>query len=226
MGWGRDDPAFRRLFTTLFMPDATADADGVVRPAAARHDRRPRPRSSSATPRNDDEVTDTAKRVSTPTLVAARPRRRARPLRRGPPARDADPGRALRTARQPQPHPARATSPPGSAFRRELDAFLDAGEPTAPATPAALPDLSSRELAVLELVAAGLGNDGDRRAAAHQRAHGRAPPLQRLREAAPLGQGGTGGGRRPLRVCRHPAAREVGWWRRWRREPAAITSRP
>jgi DNA-binding NarL/FixJ family response regulator len=53
-----------------------------------------------------------------------------------------------------------ARDPAWQAFRREVEAFLETGEPTAPATPAALPDLSSRELAVLELVAAGLGNDG------------------------------------------------------------------
>jgi DNA-binding NarL/FixJ family response regulator len=49
-----------------------------------------------------------------------------------------------------------AGDPAWTAFRRELGAFLDVGEPPAPAD---LPDLSSREAAVLELVADGLSNE-------------------------------------------------------------------
>ena len=73
------------------------------------------------------------------------------------------------------------------------------------ATPVAT--LSPRELEVLELVADGPDQRGDRRAAVPQRPHGRAAPLQRLREAARLRQGGAGGRRRavlPTAACRPP----------------------
>jgi pimeloyl-ACP methyl ester carboxylesterase len=68
MGWGQGLPAFRRLFTTLFIPDAspeqmewfdelqrvTADPETAVRIRQAR---------------NNDDVTDEATRVACPALV-------------------------------------------------------------------------------------------------------------------------------------------------------------
>ena len=132
MGWGRDDPVFRRLYTTLFMPDATADE-------MAWFDQLQRVTTDAETAvlirnaRNDDEVTDTAKLVSTPTLVL-----HARDDALAPYSE----GRLL------------ATLIPGARF-----VPLDSRNHVLLA-PEGLPDLSSRELAVLELVAAGLGNDG------------------------------------------------------------------
>jgi pimeloyl-ACP methyl ester carboxylesterase len=77
MGWGQGLPAFRRLFTTLFIPDAspeqmewfdelqrvTADPEIAVRIRRAR---------------NHDDVTDEATRVACPALVIARSGRRSR----------------------------------------------------------------------------------------------------------------------------------------------------
>jgi pimeloyl-ACP methyl ester carboxylesterase/DNA-binding CsgD family transcriptional regulator len=158
MGWGRGDPVFRRLYTTLFMPDATADE-------MAWFDQLQRVTTDPETAvlirhaRNDDDVTDTAKLVSTPTLVLHARDDALAPYSEGRLLATLIPGARL-VPLDSRNHVLLAREPAWQAFRREVDAFLDAGEPTAPATPAALPDLSSRELAVLELVAAGLGNDG------------------------------------------------------------------
>jgi pimeloyl-ACP methyl ester carboxylesterase/DNA-binding CsgD family transcriptional regulator len=156
MGWGRDDPVFRRLYTTLFMPEATAEEmewfDELQRVTTE-----PETAVLIRHARNDDEVTETAKLVSTPTLVLH--------------ARDDalvpfSEGRLLATLiREARfvPLDSRnrvllARDPAFAAFRRELEAFLDA-DGQEPARPANLPDLSSRELAVLGLVADGLSNE-------------------------------------------------------------------
>ncbi len=44
IGWGADNPAYRQLFTNLYIPDAHAQADGLVQRNAAG---RPRPRMRS-----------------------------------------------------------------------------------------------------------------------------------------------------------------------------------
>ena len=117
MVWGRDQPAFRRLVTTLFIPDATpeqmqwfddlqsatTDAETAVRILTAR---------------SHDDVTGSAAQVKSPTLGAASTTRRARSLLRGSPAGDADPGSEARPAREPQPHPARGRARMGALPRR------------------------------------------------------------------------------------------------------------
>lgn len=154
MGWGRDDPVFRRLFTTLFMPDASAEE-------MAWFDELQRVTTDAETAvlirnaRNEDEVTEVAKRISTPTLVV-----HARDDALAPYSE----GRLLATliagARfvplDSRNHVLLARDPAWDTFRREFDAFLEGGEP---APPTDLPDLSERELAVLELVADGLSNE-------------------------------------------------------------------
>jgi pimeloyl-ACP methyl ester carboxylesterase/DNA-binding CsgD family transcriptional regulator len=156
MGWGGGDPVFRRLFTTLFMPDAgaeemawfddlqrvTTDAETAVR---IRH------------ARNDDEVTEVAKLISTPTLVIHARDDALAPYAEGRLLATLIPG-ARFAPLDSRNHVLLAGEPAWPAFRRELDAFLDAGEGER-AAPADLPELSERELAVLELVADGLSNE-------------------------------------------------------------------
>ena len=67
VGWGRDDPTFRRFFTSSFIPDAAARAVGRVRRAAAPHDARPRTPPRSWPTWSDIDVAD-----------AGQPARRAR----------------------------------------------------------------------------------------------------------------------------------------------------
>jgi pimeloyl-ACP methyl ester carboxylesterase/DNA-binding CsgD family transcriptional regulator len=154
MGWGRDEPVFRRLYTTLFMPDATADE-------MAWFDELQRVTTDPETAvlirhaRNDDEVTETAKLVTTPTLVLHARGDALAPFSEGRLLATLIPG-ARFVPLDSRNHVLLARDPAWTAFRRELDAFLDAGEP---APTAELPDLSERELAVLELVADGLSNE-------------------------------------------------------------------
>ena len=154
MGWGRDDPVFRRLFTTLFMPDAgaeemawfdelqrvTTDPETAVR---IRH------------ARNDDEVTEVAKLISIPTLVLHARDDALAPFAEGRLLATLIPG-ARFVPLDSRNHVLLARDPAWAAFRRELNAFLEVEERP---PPEALPDLSDRELAVLELVADGLSNE-------------------------------------------------------------------
>jgi pimeloyl-ACP methyl ester carboxylesterase len=68
VGWGQDHPAFRRLFTTLFIPDATPQQmdwfDEIQRVTTE-----PETAARIRHARNHDEVSGTAARVATPTLV-------------------------------------------------------------------------------------------------------------------------------------------------------------
>jgi pimeloyl-ACP methyl ester carboxylesterase/DNA-binding CsgD family transcriptional regulator len=154
MGWGRDDPVFRRLFTTLFMPDAGAEEmawfDDLQRVTTD-----PETAVKIRHARNDDEVTEVAKLISTPTLVLHARDDALAPYSEGRLLATLIPG-ARFVPLESRNHVLLAGDPAFAAFRREVEAFLDAGEPT---TAADLPDLSDRELAVVKLVADGLSNE-------------------------------------------------------------------
>jgi pimeloyl-ACP methyl ester carboxylesterase/DNA-binding CsgD family transcriptional regulator len=154
MGWGRGLPAFRRLFTTLFIPDAspeqmewfdelqriTADPDTAVR---IRH------------ARSQDLVTDDATRVACPTLVLHARDDALVPFAEGRLLATLIPG-ARFVALESRNHILLADEPAWTEFRAELRSFLGLAEVS---TPAVLPELSSREIEVLELVAEGLSNE-------------------------------------------------------------------
>jgi pimeloyl-ACP methyl ester carboxylesterase/DNA-binding CsgD family transcriptional regulator len=154
MGWGQGLSAFRRLFTTLFIPDAspeqmewfdelqrvTADPETAVR---IRH------------ARNRDEVTDEATRVACPTLVM-HPREDALvPFAEGRLLATLIPG-ARFVPLESRNHILLGDEPAWTQFRAELRSFLG---PTELPPPAELPELSNRELEVLALVAEGLSNE-------------------------------------------------------------------
>jgi DNA-binding CsgD family transcriptional regulator len=105
--------------------------------------------------RNDDEVTEVAKLISTPTLVLHARDDALAPYSEGRLLATLIPG-ARFVPLESRNHVLLAGDPAFAAFRREVEAFLDAGEP---ATAADLPDLSERELAVVKLVADGLSNE-------------------------------------------------------------------
>lgn len=154
MGWGQNQPAFRRLFTTLFIPDAseqqmewfdelqrvTTEPETAVR---IRH------------ARNHDEVTDEATQVEAPTLVLQ--------------ARDdalvsfAE-GRLLATlipdarlvALEGRNHILLADEPAWEQFLAEVNGFL---RPAEAAPREDLSELSNREIEVLTLVADGRSNE-------------------------------------------------------------------
>jgi pimeloyl-ACP methyl ester carboxylesterase/DNA-binding CsgD family transcriptional regulator len=155
MGWGQDQPAFRRLFTTLFIPGATAEQmqwfDELQRVTTE-----PETAVRLRQARNYDDVTPEATQVASRALVLH--------------ARDDalvpfDEGRLLATlipdARfvplESRNHILLADEPAWPAFLAELRAFLDAPEAAAPVELSV--DLTNREADVLALVAAGLSNE-------------------------------------------------------------------
>ena len=154
MGWGLGLPAFRRLFTTLFIPDAspeqmqwfdelqraTADAETAVR---IRH------------ARNRDDVTDEAKRVACPTLVIHARDDALVPFAEGRLLATLIPG-ARFVALESRNHILLADESAWTQFRAEVRSFLGPAEVS---TPTELPELSNRELEVLALVAEGLSNE-------------------------------------------------------------------
>jgi pimeloyl-ACP methyl ester carboxylesterase/DNA-binding CsgD family transcriptional regulator len=154
MGWGQGQPAFRRLFTTLFMPEAspeqmewfdelqrvTLDPETAVRIREAR---------------NHDDVTDEATRVACPTLVVHARDDALVPFAEGRLLATLIPG-ARFVAVESRNHILLVDEPAWAQFRTELRNFLG---PAEVAPPTELPDLSSRELEVLALVAEGLSNE-------------------------------------------------------------------
>jgi pimeloyl-ACP methyl ester carboxylesterase/DNA-binding CsgD family transcriptional regulator len=154
MGWGRNDPALRRLFTTLFIPDATreqmewfddlqrvtADAEMAVRIRQTR---------------NHDDVTRAAAGVACPTLVMQGHGDALVPFAEGRLLATLIPG-ARFVPLESRNHILLADEPAWARFRSELRAFLGASATVAEAP---LPDLSDREREVLALVGEGCRND-------------------------------------------------------------------
>ena len=154
MGWGQDQPAFRRLFTTLFIPDATPEQmrwfDELQRVTTE-----PETAVRIRHARNRDDVTREATQVASPTLVLHA---------RGDALVPFSEGRLLATlipeARfvglESRNHILLADEPAWAQFLTELRAFLG---PADVSPPVELPRMSGRELEVLALVADGLSNE-------------------------------------------------------------------
>ena len=155
MGWGQGLPAFRRLFTTLFIPGAspeqmewfdelqrvTTDPETAVRIRDAR---------------NRDEVTDEAMRVACPTLVLHSRDDALVPFVEGRRLATLIPG-ARFVALESRNHILLADEPAWTQFRAELRDFLGPAEVS---TAIELPELSNRELEeLLALVSEGLSNE-------------------------------------------------------------------
>ena len=154
MGWGQGLPAFRRLYTTLFMPDASPEQmewfdelqGRTTDPGTAVRIREGR---------NQDEVTRDATRVACPTLVMHARDDALVPFAEGRLLATLIPG-ARFVALESRNHILLADEPAWAQFRAELRDFLG---PAAGSAPAGLPELSSREFEVLALVAEGLSNE-------------------------------------------------------------------
>jgi pimeloyl-ACP methyl ester carboxylesterase/DNA-binding CsgD family transcriptional regulator len=154
MGWGQGLPVFRRLFTTLFIPDASPEQmewfDELQRVTAD-----PETAARIRRARNHDEVTAEAARVACPTLVMHARHDALVPFAEGRLVATLIPG-ARFVGLESRNHILLADEPAWTQFRAELREFLGPAEVS---TPAELPELSSRELEVLALVAEGLSNE-------------------------------------------------------------------
>ena len=154
MGWGKANPAFRRVFTTLLVPDAAHEQmewfDELQRISASAE--------TAARMRGAREEVDVAElldQVVTPTLVLHAQDDSAAPFEQGRVLASAIPG-ARFVPLEGRNHILLEDEPAWEVFLRELDAFL----PSAPSNDDIVDDLlTPRELEVLRCVAAGMSND-------------------------------------------------------------------
>lgn len=154
IGWGQANPAFRHVFTNLFVPDATPEQmtwfDELQRRSTS-PENAVRMRQS----RNEYDATQLAREVTTPTLIM-----HARDDAQVPFAE----GRLLATLiptasfvpLEGRNHILLADEPAWKTFLSEFRDFLG---PRLPPGGSELGELSTRELQVLELVAEGLSNE-------------------------------------------------------------------
>jgi len=153
VGWGQANPAFRRTFTTLFVPDATQEQmiwfDEMQRISAV-----PETAALMRLAREEVDVSGLLEQVVTPTLVMHAQEDAAVPFEQGRELALAIPN-ARFVPLEGRNHILLADEPAWEAFLRELKAFL----PTLPSD-AAKGDgtLTRREIEILRCVAAGMTN--------------------------------------------------------------------
>ncbi|WP_412538067.1 alpha/beta fold hydrolase [Longispora sp. K20-0274] len=157
VGWAREDPLFRRVFTNMYIPGATEEqmrwldelqrvstsTDNAVRLRAERH---------------DIDVTDLLPFVAVPTLVLHAREERTVPFNEARIMASTIPGARL-VPLETANHVLLADEPAWPVFLAEVTAFMApdrAARPEAPRDP--LPDLTGREHEILRLAAAGLSN--------------------------------------------------------------------
>jgi pimeloyl-ACP methyl ester carboxylesterase len=154
-GWGRENPALRRMFSARFFPDADLEqmeAFEELQRVSCSTEAAIRLRRAWS----ELDVRELLGQVTVPTLVmharddACVPFEQGRLLASGIPGAEFVPLEGRN-------HLLLEDEPAWERFLAELDAFL--GDHGRPAPAADLDDLSGRELEVLELVAAGLAND-------------------------------------------------------------------
>ena len=151
LGWGRDDPTFRQVFTSQFMPQGTREQfrhfDDLQRVSATPKDA---VRLMQALAQID--VTDLAPRVSCPTLVMHGRDDLRIPFEEGRLLSALIPGSRF-VPLESCNHVIFEGEAAFNAFFEEMDAFLRGGN-----APAEFADLTARERELLELLARGLDN--------------------------------------------------------------------
>jgi pimeloyl-ACP methyl ester carboxylesterase/DNA-binding CsgD family transcriptional regulator len=153
VGWGRANPAFRRIFTTLFVPDATHEQmtwfDELQRISAT-----PETAALMRLTREEVDVTDLLAQVVTPTLVLHAQDDAAVPFEQGRGLASAIPD-ARFVPLDGRNHILLSDEPAWEVFLGELNGFL----PTLPSD-SAVPDemLTPRESEILRCVAVGMTN--------------------------------------------------------------------
>ncbi len=154
VGWGKDDPAFRRVFTMRFMPEATPEQmewfDELERVSTS-----PEMAARLRSTWSEIDVRDRLAEVAVPTLVAHSRDELVVPFEEGRLLATRIPSsRFLPLASR--NHLLLATEPAWTEFVAEARAFLGTtGEPAG----AGLDELSPREIDVLRLAAEGLSNE-------------------------------------------------------------------
>jgi len=151
-GWGQDNPAFRRFFTTLFAPDATSDQErwfDELQRLSTTPEMAVRIRRS----RDDIDVSQIATHVRTPCLVLHARHDSAVPFAEGRLVATLIPG-ARFVPLEGRNHILLADEPAWNRFLEEANAFLG----LVPLSAEPRPVLTRREAGVLGLAAEGLSN--------------------------------------------------------------------
>jgi len=157
LGWSNDNPAFRQFFTSLFIPNATADQaqslNELMRVASS-----PTSAINRLRPFHFVDLRESAQKIRCPTLVFHSRSDARIPFEQGRALAALIPG-ARFVPLESRNHWVLDTEPAWPHFVRELENFL----PALPASPRGaeretLERLTGRELEVLELIAQGLNN--------------------------------------------------------------------
>jgi pimeloyl-ACP methyl ester carboxylesterase/DNA-binding CsgD family transcriptional regulator len=156
VGWGRETPAFRQVFSALFLPDGSADDlrafDQLQRESAS-----PENAANMMAAFGDLDVRDVAPLLRIPTLVLHRRDDQRIPFEEGRRLAAMIPEARLVTL-EGRNHLLLEGEPAFEQFLSEVDAFLAADDDAAVPKAAAFPELTDREAEVLRLVARGLAN--------------------------------------------------------------------
>ncbi|MCL4802375.1 MAG: alpha/beta fold hydrolase [Burkholderiales bacterium] len=158
MGWGRENPAFRRHFTSQFLPDGTLEQirwfDDLQRVSAS-----PENAARIIGLTSGIDVVDLLPRVTVPTLVLHSRGDARIPFDEGRLIASTIPG-ARFVPLDGQNHILLEGEPAWARFWQEVHAFLAADRaPAEDRSSPPFPELTARERQVLELLARGLAND-------------------------------------------------------------------
>ena len=156
MGWGGAIPAFRQVFSSIYIPSAGEEQKrwyDDLQQASSSGEMAARLWQS----RNHIDISDTARRITQPALVLHARQDRAVPYEEGRRLASLLPDARFVTLESDN-HILQEGEPAWEVFLSEVRAFLGDDE-RAPTVAADLSELSEREREVLELVAAGMSNE-------------------------------------------------------------------
>ncbi len=157
VGWAKEDPVFRRVFTRNFIPDANEEQmrwfDALQRMATSAENA-----VASRIARQAVDIADEMPRIVAPTLILQAVGDRMTTFDNAPRVAARIPSARL-VPLQSDNHILLADEPGWAVFLREVDAFLEPERGAAGRSPAAIHALSPRELDILRLAAAGHPND-------------------------------------------------------------------